>query len=159
TIDDADAVPFPRGEMRQHLLALAHQEDRARPPRGGATHVLRIFQVDLVSTRLEVLAGQAEDLRVVVFTARRMRPLAEDSPAMRAHRFLSPPGFSMSRPVRGPRRAPHLPPDRRPRPSGSPVRTSDGLDDAATSAALSAVRARPAASGAARARTRGTSPQ
>src|SRR5262249_30646040 len=97
TVDHADAVALPLSEGGEHLLALAHEEDRAGRGGDGLAHVLRVLEVHCIPLGLEVLARQTEDLRVVVLPPGRMRPLAEDAPAVGPRRFPPPRRHALAR--------------------------------------------------------------
>src|SRR5205807_2607594 len=68
----------------EHLAALAHEEDEARPGVVHAVDVVRSLEDHLEPPRLEMLARQTQDLGVVRLPPRRMRNFPEDAPAGRA---------------------------------------------------------------------------
>src|SRR2546422_5098601 len=78
------AARLERAELPEHLDALAHEEDEARPGVVHAVDVVRSLEDHLEPPRLEMLARQTQDLGVVRLPPRRMRDFPEDAPAGRA---------------------------------------------------------------------------
>src|SRR6266581_3047527 len=78
------AARLERAELPEHLDALAHEEDEARPGVVHAVDVVRSLEDHLEPPRLEMLARQTQDLGVVRLSPRRMRDFPEDAPAGRA---------------------------------------------------------------------------
>src|SRR5712691_5943811 len=78
------AARLERAELPEHLDALAHEEDEARPGVVHAVDVVRSLEDHLEPPRLEMLARQTQDLGGVRLPPRRMRDFPEDAPAGRA---------------------------------------------------------------------------
>src|SRR5262249_31821555 len=91
-VDLRHAQRLPGGEPGEHVLALAHQEDSARPRGRRRAHVLRHLEVDREAASLQVLRGQPEDLGVVALPARRVGLLAVDAPAVGVAHSIPPAG-------------------------------------------------------------------
>ena len=82
TVDLRHAAQLEVPQSREHVEALAHQEDEARPVVGFA-HLVRGLERDLVPLGLEVLTGQSQDLGVVRLAARRVSRFSKNAPAAR----------------------------------------------------------------------------
>src|SRR5439155_15988862 len=121
TVDVGHPAELERVKTIEDLDPLTHQE---HPEGTGLRRADLVGGLErhLESARLDVLAGESQDLGIVVFPARRMLPLPKDPPAVRvAHR--SPPRSS----------TPVCPPA-----SASARATSDGSSTSTTFSIVSA---------------------
>jgi len=83
-VDDAGSPLFPLSKPLEDPGLLTHREHHRRRSGHLCGEVIGRLETHVKSHRVQVLAGQAENLGVVEFPPRRMRPFAEDAPAFLA---------------------------------------------------------------------------